>query len=129
MPTFAFTGRTRSGENIAGERVADTIDAVTAMLRREQVLGLLVQVRLLLVVVLNQRDFELAEFAFGQLVVHVLLAQRIALLIDLILGQAAVARRLVQPLMLSEYSLRLLALGGGLRQLGTGLLELELLLL
>ena len=38
MPTFAFTGRTRAGENIAGERVADTIDAVTAMLRREQVL-------------------------------------------------------------------------------------------
>ena len=38
MPTFAFTGRTRSGENIAGERVADTMDAVVAMLRREQVL-------------------------------------------------------------------------------------------
>ena len=38
MPTFAFTGRTRGGENIAGERVADTMDAVTAMLRREQVL-------------------------------------------------------------------------------------------
>ena len=38
MPTFAFTGRTRAGENIAGERVADTLDAVTAMLRREQVL-------------------------------------------------------------------------------------------
>jgi type IV pilus assembly protein PilC len=38
MPTFAFTGRTRSGETITGERVADTIDAVVAMLRREQVL-------------------------------------------------------------------------------------------
>jgi type IV pilus assembly protein PilC len=38
MPTFAFTGRTRSGETIAGERVADTMDAVAAMLRREQVL-------------------------------------------------------------------------------------------
>ncbi len=38
MPTFAFTGRTRGGENIAGERVADTMDAVVAMLRREQVL-------------------------------------------------------------------------------------------
>jgi type IV pilus assembly protein PilC len=38
MPTFAFTGRTRGGENIAGERVAETMDAVVAMLRREQVL-------------------------------------------------------------------------------------------
>jgi type IV pilus assembly protein PilC len=38
MPTFAFTGRTRGGENIAGERVGDTMDAVVAMLRREQVL-------------------------------------------------------------------------------------------
>ncbi len=38
MPTFAFTGRTRGGENIAGERAADTMDAVVAMLRREQVL-------------------------------------------------------------------------------------------
>ena len=38
MPTFAFTGRTRGGENITGERVADTMDAVVATLRREQVL-------------------------------------------------------------------------------------------
>ena len=38
MPTFAFTGRTRSGETIAGERVGDTMDAVIAMLRREQVM-------------------------------------------------------------------------------------------
>ncbi len=38
MPTFAFVGRTRGGENIAGERVADTMDAVVSMLRREQVL-------------------------------------------------------------------------------------------
>jgi type IV pilus assembly protein PilC len=38
MPNFAFTGRTRSGETITGERVADTMDAVVAMLRREQVL-------------------------------------------------------------------------------------------
>ena len=38
MPTFAFTGRTRSGEIVSGERVADTMDAVVAMLRREQVL-------------------------------------------------------------------------------------------
>src|SRR5690606_19950823 len=38
MPTFAFTGRTRSGETISGERVAETMDAVVSMLRREQVL-------------------------------------------------------------------------------------------
>ena len=38
MPTFAFTGRTRSGETVTGERVAETMDAVIAMLRREQVL-------------------------------------------------------------------------------------------
>ena len=38
MPTFAFTGRTRGGQSISGERVGDTMDAVVAMLRREQVL-------------------------------------------------------------------------------------------
>jgi type IV pilus assembly protein PilC len=38
MPTFAFSGRTRAGETITGERVADTTDAVVAALRREQVL-------------------------------------------------------------------------------------------
>jgi type IV pilus assembly protein PilC len=38
MPTFAFSGRTRAGETISGERVADTADAVVAALRREQVL-------------------------------------------------------------------------------------------
>jgi len=38
MPTFAFSGRTRAGESITGERVADTMDAVVAALRREQVL-------------------------------------------------------------------------------------------
>src|SRR5215211_7600694 len=38
MPTFAFAGRTRAGETVTGERVADTMDAVVAALRREQVL-------------------------------------------------------------------------------------------
>ena len=38
MPTFAFSGRTRGGENINGERVADNADAAVAALRREQVL-------------------------------------------------------------------------------------------
>src|ERR1044072_172109 len=38
MPTFAYAGRTRGGETVTGERVADTMDAVVAALRREQVL-------------------------------------------------------------------------------------------
>jgi len=37
MPTFAFSGRTRGGENINGERIGDTMDAVVAALRREQI--------------------------------------------------------------------------------------------
>ena len=38
MPTFAYAGRTRAGETVTGERAADTMDAVVAALRREQVL-------------------------------------------------------------------------------------------
>ena len=38
MPTFAFSGRTRGGETINGERIADNVDAAVAALRREQVL-------------------------------------------------------------------------------------------
>jgi type IV pilus assembly protein PilC len=38
MPNFAFVGRTRAGENISGERVADSMDAAVAALRREQIL-------------------------------------------------------------------------------------------
>ena len=38
MPTFAFVGRTRGGENVSGERMGDTMDAVVAALRREQIL-------------------------------------------------------------------------------------------
>jgi type IV pilus assembly protein PilC len=38
MPTFAFSGRTRGGERVNGERVGDTMDAVVAALRREQIL-------------------------------------------------------------------------------------------
>src|SRR5687767_4062897 len=37
MATFAFSGRTRSGENVSGERMGDTMDAVVAALRREQI--------------------------------------------------------------------------------------------
>src|SRR5258705_1211263 len=38
MPTFAYAGRTRGGETVTGERAGDTMDAVVASLRREQVL-------------------------------------------------------------------------------------------
>src|SRR5437764_12840494 len=38
MPTFAYSGRTRGGENVNGERAADTMDAAVAGLRRDQIL-------------------------------------------------------------------------------------------
>ena len=38
MPTFAFSGRTRGGETVSGERAADSMDAAVAALRREQIL-------------------------------------------------------------------------------------------
>src|SRR5215218_1983167 len=37
MATFAFSGRTRGGENVTGERIGDTMDTVVAALRREQI--------------------------------------------------------------------------------------------
>src|SRR3979490_1597900 len=37
MPTFAYTGRTRAGQTVSGERVADSMDAATTALRREQI--------------------------------------------------------------------------------------------
>jgi len=37
MPTFAFSGRSRAGQTVSGERVADSADAVIAALRREQI--------------------------------------------------------------------------------------------
>src|SRR5690349_21458298 len=37
MPTFAYAGRTRAGQDVSGERVADNMDAAVAMLRREQI--------------------------------------------------------------------------------------------
>jgi type IV pilus assembly protein PilC len=38
MATFAFSGRTRAGQTINGERAADSMDAAVASLRREQIL-------------------------------------------------------------------------------------------
>src|SRR5262249_51699107 len=37
MPTFAYSGRTRGGQTVSGERVADTMDAAVSALRREQI--------------------------------------------------------------------------------------------
>ena len=37
MATFAFSGRTRSGETVSGERIGDTMDVVASALRREQI--------------------------------------------------------------------------------------------
>jgi type IV pilus assembly protein PilC len=38
MPAFVWKGKTRDGKAVAGERVADSKDAVMALLRREQIL-------------------------------------------------------------------------------------------
>lgn len=38
MATFAFSGRTRAGEIVSGERAGDTMDGVVAALRREQIM-------------------------------------------------------------------------------------------
>jgi type IV pilus assembly protein PilC len=38
MATFAYNGRTRQGQNVTGERIAETMDAAVAALRREQIL-------------------------------------------------------------------------------------------
>jgi len=38
MPTFAYSGRTRGGQNVNGERAADNMDAAVAALRRDQIL-------------------------------------------------------------------------------------------
>jgi type IV pilus assembly protein PilC len=37
MPTFAYSGRTRGGQTVTGERIADTMDAAVSALRREQI--------------------------------------------------------------------------------------------
>jgi type IV pilus assembly protein PilC len=38
MATFAYSGRTRAGQTVSGERLADTMDAAVSALRREQIL-------------------------------------------------------------------------------------------
>jgi type IV pilus assembly protein PilC len=38
MPSFAYSGRTRGGQTVSGERAADSMDAAVAALRREQIM-------------------------------------------------------------------------------------------
>ena len=38
MPTFAYSGRTRAGQSVSGERAADTMDAAVAALRHDQIM-------------------------------------------------------------------------------------------
>ena len=38
MATFAYSGRTRAGQNVTGERIAESMEAAVAALRREQVM-------------------------------------------------------------------------------------------
>jgi len=38
MATFAYSGRTRAGQTVTGERIADSIDGAVAALRRDQIL-------------------------------------------------------------------------------------------
>jgi type IV pilus assembly protein PilC len=37
MPTFAYAGRTRAGQTVSGERIAETMDAAVAALRRDNI--------------------------------------------------------------------------------------------
>ena len=37
MATFVYTGRSRAGKTVTGERIADTMDAAVSVLRREQI--------------------------------------------------------------------------------------------
>jgi type IV pilus assembly protein PilC len=37
MATFTYTGRTRAGQTVTGEKIADSIEAAVAALRREQI--------------------------------------------------------------------------------------------
>ena len=38
MATFAYSGRTRAGQTVAGERVAESMDAAVSALRRDQIM-------------------------------------------------------------------------------------------
>jgi len=38
MPTFAYSGRTRAGQTVSGERLADTMDLAVSALKRDQIM-------------------------------------------------------------------------------------------
>jgi len=38
MPTFAYSGRTRAGQTVSGERLADTMDLAVSGLKRDQIM-------------------------------------------------------------------------------------------
>src|SRR6202522_864288 len=38
MPQFSFSGRTGAGQTVSGERLADSMDAAVAALRRDQIM-------------------------------------------------------------------------------------------
>jgi len=38
MANFAYSGRTRAGQTVSGERAADTMESAVAALRREQIM-------------------------------------------------------------------------------------------
>ena len=38
MPTFAYSGRTRAGQTVSGERLADSMDAAVSALKRDQIM-------------------------------------------------------------------------------------------
>jgi len=38
MPTFAYSGRTRGGQTVSGERAADSMDGAVAALKRDQIM-------------------------------------------------------------------------------------------
>jgi type IV pilus assembly protein PilC len=38
MPTFAYSGRTRTGQTVSGEHIADSMDAAVAALRRDNIM-------------------------------------------------------------------------------------------
>ncbi len=37
MATFAYTGRSRAGQTVTGERIAETVEAAVSALRRDRI--------------------------------------------------------------------------------------------
>ncbi len=67
MPTFAYTGRTRAGQTVSGERVADSMDAATAALREDPDIVLIGEMRDLETVEAALKIAETGHLTFGTL--------------------------------------------------------------